>query len=178
MFQNRSISETVGALCRCWVRTVVCLTLYGIAMQSPLCRSDCAITLSLLRSGAASDIPAGVPDTYAFRAYRETPMFGPGALLNAYPKSQLTRNRSIVPPLSVRNCCVHNSPRLHSAQPSLYRSGRALLSVKTYTLGQSHKHLAGVPIAFLRMSGTTRRNVPVLIVAIFLRCPLYGSRMP
>ena len=67
------------------------------------------------------------------------------ALLFAAPEPRLTRNRSAVTPLPVRNRCVHDPPRLHSAQPSLFRSGRALLSEGTHTPGRSPQHSAGDP---------------------------------
>ena len=71
------------------------------------------------------------------------------ALLSADPKTQYARNCSIVLPLQGRNCCMHDSLRLHSAQPSLFRSGRALLSMGICTLERSPRHLAGVPCVFV-----------------------------
>ena len=94
------------------------------------------------------------------------------AFLNAYLEPQLTRNRSVVPPLPVQNCCVNDSPRLHSALPSLSRSGSALSSVGTCTLRRSHRHFGGRPKRSSRRR--CNRSVFCCLAARWARAELLG----
>ena len=100
----------------------------------PSCDSTVVLQHPPWRMGPSYISPNSYPASMTLRA-----------LLFAAPEPRLTRNRSAVTPLPVRNRCVHDSPRLHYAQPSLSRFGRAFLSVRTYTLGRRPQHSGGRP---------------------------------
>ena len=70
-------------------------------------------------------------------------LYHPCALLCAYPEPQLIRNGRVVPPLLSQNCCIRDSPRLHSAASAMPL--RLRFYIESFTLGRSHRHSAGDP---------------------------------
>ena len=138
----------------------MCLTHLGSTLQSPLCRSDCALTLSLSRLGEATGILAGDPGICVFGACRRTLAFGPCALLCADPESQLTRNGRVALPLLSQNGSESDFERHRCAASAPTHTLRLHLFNESFVLWRSHWHLAGDPSVLSLLHIRNRRSSP------------------